>query len=368
MTPVVRYVPAGLIVALVLLRLAAGWHFYREGTKKLEYDPTTGKTRIAFAATEPFLRGAVGPWKEFYQRDLPTFHGWEGFLVVPVKDATPTKDEAATLAKWNSEYAKRRKAAVDKGEAAPVEFPPVGRTSKWAAQISADWAANVERFGALPGITDEQRKAAAAALAARQQQLADYLSDVEPAIADWQHELWRLAEWKAEPDAVGLPYEEARIAEKQTETKAGSAGWVAQVRDLEALLNGDLRELLTPEQAANSQFVDSVTTTLADPKEQKMRTMNVVVTCVVIGVGVCLMLGFCTRLAAIAGIAFLLMVMGSQPPWVAGAKIDVFYYQLVEVFALGVLLVSGAGRWAGLDFFLRAIFRRRRAVTELPAA
>ena len=49
------------------------------------------------------------------------------------------------------------------------------------------------------------------------------------------------------------------------------------------------------------------------------------------------------------------MVMASQPPWVEGAKLDVFYYQLVEVAALVVLFASAAGRWAGLDFILRTL-------------
>ena len=52
--------PLGLIIALVVLRLAVGWHFYREGTKKLEYNSETGVTPLAFSA-EPFLRQAVGP-------------------------------------------------------------------------------------------------------------------------------------------------------------------------------------------------------------------------------------------------------------------------------------------------------------------
>jgi hypothetical protein len=36
---------------------------------------------------------------------------------------------------------------------------------------------------------------------------------------------------------------------------------------------------------------------------------------------------------------------------------------MVEIAALAVLLASGAGRWAGLDFFLRALWARRRAAT-----
>ena len=358
-----RYVPAGLVLSLVLLRLAAGWHFWSEGTKKLEYNPTTGHTRVAFTA-EPFLRGAVGPWADFYKRESPSFHDWERLLTVPKQWAEPTKPELDARAKWDAEHAARLKAAADKKESLPAEFPRYTRWGIWAEQVSVEWWHKVERFGALPGVTDQQREAAKAALVVRQQQLADYLGGEEQAIADWQHELWRLEEWKAEPTATRLPFAEARIEEKQAEVAGGAAGWVAQVRELEAALDGDLRNLLTAEQATNSELLDDFATAVADPAERKLERMNLIVTCVVIGVGACLLLGLFTRLAAIAGIAFLLMVMAAQPPWVAGARTEFFYYQLVEVFALLVLLVAGAGRWAGLDFFLRALFGRRRAVTE----
>jgi uncharacterized membrane protein YphA (DoxX/SURF4 family) len=82
------------------------------------------------------------------------------------------------------------------------------------------------------------------------------------------------------------------------------------------------------------------------------------VTYVVIGVGVCLLLGFFTRLASLVGIGFLCSVIASQPPWVAGSNTDVFLYQLVECAALAVLIVTAAGRWFGLDFFSYAIWNQ----------
>jgi len=56
--------------------------------------------------------------------------------------------------------------------------------------------------------------------------------------------------------------------------------------------------------------------------------------------------------------------MATQPPWVEGANTTVFYYQLVEVAALVVLFASAAGRWAGLDFILRALAGRCRGRRE----
>jgi uncharacterized membrane protein YphA (DoxX/SURF4 family) len=185
--------------------------------------------------------------------------------------------------------------------------------------------------------------------------LANYLAGEAGAIAEWEHELFRLQQAEASAGAKEIPFETARIDEKRAETRAASNAWIAQVRDIERAYFNDLRGLLTPEQAANPTVVESVDDALADSTRRTIHRVDIAVTCVVIGVGVCLMLGLFTRLAAVAGIAFLVMVMASQPPWVEGAKLDVFYYQLVEAAALVVLLVSAAGRWAGLDFIIRAL-------------
>jgi uncharacterized membrane protein YphA (DoxX/SURF4 family) len=106
-------------------------------------------------------------------------------------------------------------------------------------------------------------------------------------------------------------------------------------------------------------LVEEVDALVVDKKARRLRYADIGVTCLTIGVGVCMMLGLFTRLAAVCGMAFLLTVMATQPPWIEGARIDLVYYQLVEVAALVVLLFTAAGRFAGLDFFLHALFSKR---------
>lgn len=354
-------VPMGVVVALVVLRLACGWHFYREGTKKLTYDPTTGKTRVSFSA-EPFLRQAVGPWAEWFKRELPNVHEWEKLLVVKKRGPTTTEDQAKQ-SRWLAEYNKRRTEAQKAGKPLPIEYPPDAPYAAWAKRIDEDWQDVVANFQKVDGLSEDQRAAAGEALSHRRQQLADYLASQENSFADWQHELWRLGDWEAEPEAADLPFQGARIIEKRGETAAASGGWIAQVRDLEAALNDDLRGLLTAEQGTNPAMAEAVNEALGDAASQRLHRNNVAITCLIIGVGACLLLGLFTRLAALGGIAFLCMVIATQPPWVPGAITTVFYYQMVEIAALAVLLASGAGRWAGLDFFLRALWARRRAAT-----
>src|SRR6476660_8392359 len=83
-------------------------------------------------------------------------------------------------------------------------------------------------------------------------------------------------------------------------------------------------------------------------------------------VGVLLMLGLFTRLAALGGIAFVLLFYLCNPPFVGyfysipteGSYLIV-NKNLVELCALIVILVTGSGRFAGLDRIVHLLLARR---------
>jgi thiosulfate dehydrogenase (quinone) large subunit len=83
-------------------------------------------------------------------------------------------------------------------------------------------------------------------------------------------------------------------------------------------------------------------------------------------VGALLILGLFTRLASLAGIAFVLMFYLAAPPWIGyfyaipteGSYLIV-NKNLVEVAALAVIFFTGSGRFAGLDRILSGLIRRK---------
>ena len=83
-------------------------------------------------------------------------------------------------------------------------------------------------------------------------------------------------------------------------------------------------------------------------------------------VGAFLILGLFTRLASLAGIAFVLMFYLAAPPWIGyfyaipteGSYLIV-NKNLIEVAALAVIFFTGSGRFAGLDRILSGLFRRK---------
>ena len=78
-----------------------------------------------------------------------------------------------------------------------------------------------------------------------------------------------------------------------------------------------------------------------------------------VAVGVCLLLGFLTRTACLAGAVFLLMFYLAMPPlpWLPeGPRVEGHYLyinkNIIEMTALLALATMRTGRWAGLDGIL----------------
>jgi thiosulfate dehydrogenase [quinone] large subunit len=83
-------------------------------------------------------------------------------------------------------------------------------------------------------------------------------------------------------------------------------------------------------------------------------------------VGACLILGLFTRLASLAGMAFVLMFYLAAPPWIgyfyaipSEGSYLIVNKNLVEVAALAVIFFTGSGRFAGLDRLISGLVGRR---------
>jgi uncharacterized membrane protein YphA (DoxX/SURF4 family) len=350
-----RYLGSFAIMALVMLRLVIGWHFFREGTQKLQYDRRNGTFRLAFTS-EGFLNQAKGPLAFLYRAQAPDVHGWQEHLAAR-ENLPPSEEQAAEQVRWQAADDRRRAEAVKKGEVATVEFSPFTPYYSWAERISQDWRATLDKFKAIPALNDEQRSKAEAALQARLQQLKDYLASEAEAIGEYRHELWRLEKWRKAPEAGAVPFHDQRIATKAAETSGRVAAWINQVKAFDTDFLNDLRSLLTTEQRQLALTTTAVEEALSDPRQNSLRVVDISVTVLTIGVGICLLLGMFTRLAALAGALFLLAVIGSQPPWLPDAAPTM--PNVIEFFSLLVLAGTGAGRWAGLDFLTYALFHRK---------
>jgi uncharacterized membrane protein YphA (DoxX/SURF4 family) len=352
-----RYLSTFAVFALVLLRLVIGWHFFREGGEKLKYNRHSGEWRMVFSA-DGFLGQAQGPLAKFFRSQAPDDHGFHELLAVPRENVPPTTEQTADRSQWQAEYNRRRADAQKANGETPIEFPPDAPYHDWAERIAADWRAIRDDVKSVAGLTAEQKVLADEALHQRLQEVADYLASEDTAIAEYRHELWRLAKWRAAPEAGDVPFHDERIATKAGETKSQPTTWVSRIREIKDAYRDDLRDILTAEQRDMEITSAAFDEALTDSQEERLRIVNLTVTAVTIGVGICLLLGFFTRLASIFGALFLLGVIATQPPWLAESLETM--PQCIELAGLLVLAGTGAGRWMGLDYFTWALFHRNR--------
>ena len=292
LTHSLRQMTAWGVMALIALRLGVGWHFFKEGVAKFTGE---GFTSVYF------LQQAKGPMAEFYKS------------MIPDREGRLRLDRSETARFWE-EY---------RDEVARY-FGFDDDQRKRSDQVYKNYLARLKWYyegdAATPGHGEDIR---------------EYLLECD-----------RLAQAKQEPMRK-VAFQRDWIERKEAELRAKSNRWLADLRSIDEQYQSSLHELATDSQrAAEGSY--------AIPDRSRM-VVDTLVKYTVLGVGVLLMLGLFTRFASLVGIGFLLSVMSTQPPWVAGAETSYIYYQLVEVLALVVLIAMAAGYFGGLDFLIRGL-------------
>lgn len=283
------------VVALVLLRLAIGWHFYQEGSKKFR-DPSW--------SSAPFHEQAVGPLAPWYKANV---------------------------------------------------IDPEGTDRLDAEKIEEHWTEYVRGATSVYHFDNDQQAAAAAALKRRVGELKEFFTASRNDLEEYWNERGNLRAKESDPGndrrsaLEGVPHQHARTAVYKAQVQAKMRGLLQGIAAIGAELEQDVRAIaVSNEKTADAaRAIDHPVI----PNPTRIASDDLVKWWVW-GVGVLLVLGLFSRLASLAGAAFLLSVIMAQPPWVAGAQDT--SYQIVELAGLLVLAGTAAGRFAGLDHFIHA--------------
>ncbi|TWT42952.1 DoxX family protein [Botrimarina hoheduenensis] len=320
-----------VICLLVALRLATGWHFFNEGVKKL--DP-------GFSSAG-FLSGAVGPLAPLFKAMNPGPYGANKLLSQPAEFA-----DSEELSRWQADYAKRAGAALKKNQPLPTDYAPEAPYAPLLDAVRDGWQSNRERLARVPGVSEEAVKRSAEIAEEHLSNLAYYFFTESEAIAENQHEAWRLSQMKAEQrEGPSAPYLSEQIDKKEAQINKAVQTWARELNKAETGYLDDVVAAIASDNAGPSPT--RVRSALAE--RSPLEWIDFTVTWVVLGAGVLLFFGLLTPFGALMAAGFLLSVMATQPPWDPAADTTYFFYQLVEVIALVILAVVGAGRWAGLD-------------------
>tara|TARA_R110002049_G_scaffold72490_2_gene187050 strand:+ start:33245 stop:34123 length:879 start_codon:yes stop_codon:yes gene_type:complete len=282
---------------LVLLRLSIGWHFYTEGLDKYQ----AGNWSAA-----PFFANAKGPFAQQYRNLV-----WDA-------DGSLRLDKEATMIAW---------------------------------------ATFRDRIAAHYGFDDQQKR----------QAQANYAKAVE------QYE-WVLEQNVTELEEYDLGRERVLRFETNTEEKNLRDG-VASLGGQRDTIRKEWQQKAAPAlkqidtiwknyaiaqnaTASTDQVDQHGAFALSKPRRVAMDTsvIDPLVPYFDMTVGLCLLLGLFTPVVALAAAGFLGSVFLSQYPPATGPASS--NYQLIECMACLVLAGTGAGRFAGLDFFLHMIIRK----------
>jgi len=291
------------VVLLVVLRLSIGCHFLYEGTWKI-------KNADKFSA-KPFLTMAKGPAAPLFYAMVPDLDGRER-LKYELDDAgNPVFEGKSYLSTWE--------------------------------KLLKDTIAKYK-------LDEKQKNQAADVYALYEKGLQNYLElNGEDIVAHFES-LDRFEAMKA-AGTDGSDYKKERIWDEQQKLRGEAGKWLGAIDKMGEDYQAALWSTLTEEQQAKGGL--PVATTFGD-------FLDFAVTYGLTAIGLCLMLGLCTRLACLGGAAFLVSVLLTQPPWPtifphAPAPVGhamVVDKNFVEMIALLVLASTAVGRWGGLDYFV----------------
>jgi uncharacterized membrane protein YphA (DoxX/SURF4 family) len=210
------------------------------------------------------------------------------------------------------------------------------------------------------GLTPEQRSRLAAVRDELKDHVARTLADpvIVNRLADYREMLERVHQDASRGNA---PFTSERLDADRKKLDTTAAELLAFVDEPVAELDFQAQTIATPTQIGLGPIP------LSRPQTW---WIDVTIQFVLTGIGLCLLLGLFTPVAAIAAAAQLLVFYLASPPFpgLPGAAMAGHYLfvdrNLIEAVAALVIAATHAGQWAGLDFYID-MFRRRRVQPNL---
>lgn len=309
------------VILIVLLRVAIGWHFFYEGLHK--FDPAHE------FSSQGFLGVAKGPIAPLYYEMLPDLHGLKRIEIGTVKDAKG-RDVKTFLAfenAWNEYYARF-----------------------------------VKEYGLKQAEKASQLKQVDDIFLRYQKSLRDGASDVEADVNAFIQSRQRFEKMKR-TQRNDAPFEQVRRWDAMMTYRAEANTWINMLNEMSQGLQSDMARVISPQLAGDQGHIVTVPEKALIPNpyvKTHMKTLDLAVMYGLSAIGLCMMIGFCNRLACLGGAVFLLNVVlttwpvpGVHPPLPSAVGSFLFVSKdTVELIAMIMLASMPAGRWAGLDYFL----------------
>ncbi len=247
-------------------------------------------------------------------------------------------------------------------------IPDVDSRSKLdLGRMEDAWTAERDRIADHYGFDDDQRKKADAIVLDRKKVAEGWFQTPEnrEKVRKYLDELAEVEAVERNPKALDYERENAWKDRRTVETQRKDL--VKEVEPWTTTLRDALAKLATDGQIEQAK--------LYAPPMGQLEILDRITMYSLSAVGLCLMLGLFTPLAALGGAALLLNFYLSMPPWPGlpeGPKLEGHYRfvnkNLVEMFACLALASTPSGLWVGIDALLFGWIGRGARRREAEAA
>jgi uncharacterized membrane protein YphA (DoxX/SURF4 family) len=363
-------IPILTACCLVLLRVAIGWHLFYEGAWKEQHADTW--------SSQGFLRAAKGPGalpSRWLAGDPNvTRDGWHFEEHLPPPPPDPAAELLARFTVPRIPEDKRGKVETYH------EYLP--------APINAEWWSYADYFVGYFGLDGREREKVNKLVTKHQDEMVRWLLVGEKKVAKQSSATGtievtkqtpeRVRDYQAKLDEVREIREKyakaigdgtkARLDKAVAEERAQRADLLADLNERTDRMKADLRGLLTYEQRRMAANPETDAQLPEPPKEwSRVAQLNTAVRWGLLGVGLCLLVGFLTRFACLGGILLLVAFYLPAPPSPLGLADpqarEHFYavnWNVIEALALLTLATTRSGRWFGVDALLQFLLPWRR--------
>ena len=320
------------VVTLVLLRLGLGCHFLYEGVWKIAHQDE-------FSA-RPFLTQAKGPVAELFYAMVPDINGRQRLRIETDADGRFHVPSDEIFERWigiRDGFVEYYRPTDASDEEAVKEHEELKREAERTCNLFRN------RLNKFLSINIDKIRAHFEALD-RFERDAERLHDA--------------------------PFMKERRWNQMMELRQEADVWIRDIEEQERALGNTLYSLLSDDQKERGAAPTGGWNPFA---WDRMEQIDFAVTYGLTAIGLCLMLGFCTPLAALGGAGFMCFVVLTQPafPGIYPPDSAVVGHALlvnkdfIEMLSLLVVALTAAGRWGGVDFFIYQWYTARRRKTEL---
>lgn len=307
MTLTTRRLTIMTLLMLVLLRTAIGWNFLYEGIVKIQ----SRRAGINPWTSAWYLRAATGPFASDFKQ---------------IADPDPFQLKAVN-----------------------------------PRHIKAGWQEDVERFIEHYNLDSAQAQVVEASLEEAIRAVDAHFGDK----ANWEQvQIYRqeVADWKEAASQDLLTHQRNELQLRREELNEMRDKIAAPVEEMDSRLRNQMKSILSAEQAA------------LGPPPEPIDMLEVVDQITMWGlalVGLLMLLGLFSRLAALGAAGFLTLFYIAMPPWpglppppIGEGNYLIVNKNLVELLACLVLVMVPTGKWLGLDAVVGKLLRRRKAKAQ----